>query len=559
MLVKQPRQDPGAAMAMQGHLARDQGAATREYLAQMHQMQMQQQQQQQQQPAAAAAAAASSAVAAGLAQGANAQSDAEMRALVAAYQQQYASASPEVQRAMHQLAAAQQKERLAKQQQQQQQQQHAMPTAATYGAAKPSAATFQTQQQQHQRSKEEYDADLEARMLRQQHLAYQRQLMRTQQHPQQTQQTYVGSSRPGSNATSPAASNNASPTAAASATSDKERQVLMMARALTQALEQQDASASHAPMSPATAAAYANLVAPHMTSIGSEAEIKAAFQAPALHHSFPVNAASPSAMSLRDLSLPQLLNLLPQSMMPGASQNSSAPALQPPLPPAATAASMVHRRHSSGASSSTSTCSDDHSGSTGRVDAYCKKRAAALADLAKYEVARKLARTIKEEQVYSNALGPNAPMGSGQHALSRGKPRGKLCNFIRCDKLARGRGYCKRHGGGRRCESENCLRSARSGSKFCTSHGGGRRCQTPGCTKGAEGATYHCVAHGGGKRCQHEGCTKKDQGSGYCKSHGGGKRCAIPACMRSVKTGTDLCSQHWMLREDNGIVSGFST
>lgn len=131
---------------------------------------------------------------------------------------------------------------------------------------------------------------------------------------------------------------------------------------------------------------------------------------------------------------------------------------------------------------------------------------------------------------------------------SRPKSRGKLCKFADCDKLARGRGFCKRHGGGRRCQTLNCQRSARSGSKFCTSHGGGRRCQADGCTKGAEGATFFCVAHGGGRRCQKSGCTKKDQGSGFCKSHGGGKRCALPACQRSVKTGTNYCSQHFSMK-----------
>ena len=45
--------------------------------------------------------------------------------------------------------------------------------------------------------------------------------------------------------------------------------------------------------------------------------------------------------------------------------------------------------------------------------------------------------------------------------------------------------YCVAHGGGRRCEHDNCSKVAQSGTKLCVAHGGGRRCQTDGCQKSA--------------------------------------------------------------------------
>jgi hypothetical protein len=37
---------------------------------------------------------------------------------------------------------------------------------------------------------------------------------------------------------------------------------------------------------------------------------------------------------------------------------------------------------------------------------------------------------------------------------------------------------------------------------------GRRPCELEGCSKGGIGDTGYCKAHGGGKRCQHEGCFK---------------------------------------------------
>ena len=59
--------------------------------------------------------------------------------------------------------------------------------------------------------------------------------------------------------------------------------------------------------------------------------------------------------------------------------------------------------------------------------------------------------------------------------------------------------------GGKRppCEEEGCSKQAQAGTGYCMGHGGGKRCQTEGCLKGSEsGGTPHCKAHGGGRRCQ---------------------------------------------------------
>ena len=40
---------------------------------------------------------------------------------------------------------------------------------------------------------------------------------------------------------------------------------------------------------------------------------------------------------------------------------------------------------------------------------------------------------------------------------------------------------------------------------YCAAHGGGKRCRSDGCNKSAVGGSDLCTAHGGGKRCQYEG------------------------------------------------------
>lgn len=142
-------------------------------------------------------------------------------------------------------------------------------------------------------------------------------------------------------------------------------------------------------------------------------------------------------------------------------------------------------------------------------------------------------------------LGPERKSGARK---APARPRGRVCSSSGCTKLARGRGLCKGHGGGRRCQAPTCGKSARSGSQLCMAHGGGRRCRAHGCANGAEGATFHCVSHGGGRRCQAQGCAKKDQGRGLCKQHGGGRRCDVRDCMRSANPKTTRCSMHASLQ-----------
>jgi hypothetical protein len=56
---------------------------------------------------------------------------------------------------------------------------------------------------------------------------------------------------------------------------------------------------------------------------------------------------------------------------------------------------------------------------------------------------------------------------------------------------------------------EGCTKLAQSGGiPHCIAHGGGKRCQEEDCTNSAAGDTGFCVAHGGGRRCQHAGCPK---------------------------------------------------
>src|SRR5690242_12048732 len=58
----------------------------------------------------------------------------------------------------------------------------------------------------------------------------------------------------------------------------------------------------------------------------------------------------------------------------------------------------------------------------------------------------------------------------------------KKCTVPDCESLARSRGRCKAHGGGKRCNELGCELSDQGGG-FCIRHGGGRRCEVDGCVK----------------------------------------------------------------------------
>nr|CCA17593.1 conserved hypothetical protein [Albugo laibachii Nc14] len=116
-----------------------------------------------------------------------------------------------------------------------------------------------------------------------------------------------------------------------------------------------------------------------------------------------------------------------------------------------------------------------------------------------------------------------------------------LCSALGCNHLARIKGMCKLHGGGRRCKVEGCMKSAQTGH-LCIAHGGGKPCSIDGCPKTAQSRGL-CKQHGGGVRCKFEGCTKSCQSGGFCRGHGGGKRCEYPHCTKwAQKNGH--CAKH---------------
>lgn len=90
--------------------------------------------------------------------------------------------------------------------------------------------------------------------------------------------------------------------------------------------------------------------------------------------------------------------------------------------------------------------------------------------------------------------------------------------------------FCRKHGGGPRCQAQGCIHAANVSGGLCRKHGGGPRCQFSGCSKGSSttGDRRFCVEHGGGKRCEYKGCPSTAATFGikeFCITHGGGKRC----------------------------------
>ncbi|DBA04428.1 TPA: hypothetical protein N0F65_010024 [Lagenidium giganteum] len=117
----------------------------------------------------------------------------------------------------------------------------------------------------------------------------------------------------------------------------------------------------------------------------------------------------------------------------------------------------------------------------------------------------------------------------------------QLCSALGCNHVAKIKGMCKLHGGGRRCKVEGCMKSAQTGH-LCIAHGGGKPCNVDGCPKTAQSRGL-CKQHGGGVRCKFEGCTKSCQSGGFCRGHGGGKRCEFPNCTKwAQKNGH--CAKH---------------
>ncbi|KDO19998.1 hypothetical protein SPRG_14578 [Saprolegnia parasitica CBS 223.65] len=103
------------------------------------------------------------------------------------------------------------------------------------------------------------------------------------------------------------------------------------------------------------------------------------------------------------------------------------------------------------------------------------------------------------------------------------------------------RGFCKTHGGVRRCRVIGCTKGSQ-GKNLCIAHGGGKRCNIPTCNKSAQSHGL-CKAHGGGARCTFDGCGKSSQGNGLCRKHGGGRRCTYENCNNGAQRGL-FCAKH---------------
>lgn len=77
------------------------------------------------------------------------------------------------------------------------------------------------------------------------------------------------------------------------------------------------------------------------------------------------------------------------------------------------------------------------------------------------------------------------------------------------------------------------------------------RCRFPDCVNKAVrgGERGYCRTHGGGKRCHYGGCSKSAKEGGFCIAHGGGKRCIHSRCLKGAKAG-EFCITHSHLSDD---------
>ncbi|KDO19253.1 hypothetical protein SPRG_15034 [Saprolegnia parasitica CBS 223.65] len=108
------------------------------------------------------------------------------------------------------------------------------------------------------------------------------------------------------------------------------------------------------------------------------------------------------------------------------------------------------------------------------------------------------------------------------------------------------RGFCKAHGGTRRCNVAYCPKGRQGGAQFCIAHGGGKCCKTDGCVRTAQSRGL-CKAHGGGARCKNDDCDKSAQRGGYCRSHGGVQLCSVAGCPNGVQR-SGKCAKHDIVR-----------
>eukprot|EP00729_Bicosta_minor_P019574 gene19574-biopygen9469 len=129
-----------------------------------------------------------------------------------------------------------------------------------------------------------------------------------------------------------------------------------------------------------------------------------------------------------------------------------------------------------------------------------------------------------------------------------------VCVFPDCNSTAQlPTGVCSRHGGGstKVCRIEGCKTLARSRGR-CSKHGANGWCKSDGCTTPAfSGSEPHCHMHGGGKKkkpnkpCSVAGCTTRSTRRGLCWKHGGrSDKCWIPGCTNRKYGVLKICQKH---------------
>ncbi|KAF0696358.1 Aste57867_12882 [Aphanomyces stellatus] len=95
------------------------------------------------------------------------------------------------------------------------------------------------------------------------------------------------------------------------------------------------------------------------------------------------------------------------------------------------------------------------------------------------------------------------------------------CTVADCFNQVYARNLCVRHGGKKQCAFDGCQGNARAGP-FCCRHNTTaskkRFCSAPGCSHVAR-AKGLCVSHGGGRKCEAGGCASYARDGGYCRRH----------------------------------------
>jgi len=154
---------------------------------------------------------------------------------------------------------------------------------------------------------------------------------------------------------------------------------------------------------------------------------------------------------------------------------------------------------------------------------------------------RLLSTSVGRSESSSDAM-TAAANAAAQAALNGTNARsGRVCRYANCSNIARSRGLCRTHGGGKRCSHPNCNKSAQANRK-CLAHGGGTPCSFGDCEKTAQSRGL-CKAHGGGARCKHPDCPKSSQSKGLCRGHGGGIKCKAEGCEKWVQK-NGYCIKH---------------